>query len=260
MMNVQTARIKSGYLFSPNAKSLSHGFQAVASSLLMLFMFVTLTGCANHRGSKNPRFVNDSQHNAAMLTRTVLVPGVPFSTNQNAVIKVADSGGRDFELLVGPYPINGGNGTVVTHNSELEIVLVEGFAVAIGKQPHVKTRTGAGSSSGTHFTVWSTADADYYFVEQAVATHPVRVTEFSTKKVHVLSEGEYVKFSRQNLPAVRGWYFNPRLRATGLLITDPVLVDFVTYTRWRTTAGGFTPQNAYFMGSYQQSVVTQPSN
>lgn len=226
----------------------------------MLFVLVTISGCGHNRWSSTPRHINDSQHNAAMLTRTVLVPGVPFSTNQNAVIRVADSGGRNFELLLGPYPINGGNGTVVTHNSELEIVLVEGFAVAIGKQPHVRTRTGLGGSNGTHFTVWSTADADYFFVEQAVATHPVRVTEFSTNKTHVLSEGDYVKFSRQGLAAVRGRYFNPLNRATGLLITDPVLVDFITYTRWRTAAGGFTPQNAYFMGTYQQSVITQPSN
>jgi len=232
----------------------------MAMVVCSLILLVNLIGCGHNQKYHSRPIINDSQHNAAMLTRTVLVPGVPFSTNQNAVIKIADSGGRNFELMVGPYPIKGGNGTVVTKNSELQVLLVEGFAVAIGKQPHVKTKTGSGSSSGTHFTVWSLPDGDYFFVEQAVATHPVRVVEYSTNKTHVLSEGEYVKLSSNGLPAVRGWYFSPKYRATALLITDPLLVNFVTYTRWRSAAGGLISQNAYFMGSYSQSVITEPSN
>lgn len=228
--------------------------RSLATGLLFLPFF---TGCNSvNNNSFGPFDIrNDARHNATIATDLVLVPGVPFETNQNVILRRADDSGRDFSMLMGPYPRLGTPARITARNELVETVTTHGFLAAIGKQPIVIIRYVRTSSSHTHYLCWAgPANTDYVFVEQADPEHPVVLTPEpgSTFAPVSLTTGQFATITDSTVTV--GTYFDATTPGALAEPFPPDLTDFVTYVRSREVAAGFVPQGSFFTGIYSDGI------
>jgi len=187
-----------------------------------------------------------------MITQTILVPGVPHTTTQNELLRLADTNGRDFVALLGPFPFNGRPAEVVAYNTEAEVEVVNGFVAAIGKQPAVMVRTGRGSSDGTHYLVWADKDSDLFFVESADDKHPVRIKTKRGPAVD-LTTGQFAEVFLDGR-VVRGEYFVPGTKGSPVTHQDERVKTFVNYVRSRSVAAGLFSQHLFDLGAFADGI------
>lgn len=240
------------------------GFISVlaAAGVLML-----AAGCScPHRVACNPRqdpyvpfgprdIRNDSRHTAVFSSQTVLVPGVPFETRQNEYLRLADSTGRDFNMLLGPFPRLGSPAVLRARNPDVTTVIETGFALMMGKQPNAIFKTVRTYSSGTYYIGWVNGSDVYVFCENSMAGHPVIAApdsgEAFTKTE--LATGQYARIQNgQAVSVVR--YFDQGHADQLLPGLEPEVVEFLTYARSRGLAAGLFKQGQYFLGRYENGI------
>lgn len=227
----------------------------IGAALLALTALISGTGCA--RAPFGPFDLrNDSRHNGTLATELVLVPGVPFETNQNIIFRRADSSGRDFHMLIGPYPRLGAPAQITARNEEVVTVTSVGFVAAIGKQPIVITRFFVTSSSHTHYLCWAGPDnTDYVFAENATPGYPINLAPEpgATFAPAALLTGQFAAYTPATGLRI-GQYFDPATPGSLSPGLTPELVDFITYVRSREVAAGMVSQDAFFRGIYTDGI------
>jgi hypothetical protein len=233
---------------------------------------VLIGGCTCTHRSGSPRIDpyvpfgprdirNDSSHTAIFSSQTVLVPGVPFETRQNEYLRLADSGGRDFNLLLGPFPRLGRPAVLRARNPDVMAVIEAGFAMMLGKQPNAIFKTVRTYSSGTYYIGWVNGNDVYVFCENSRSGHPVVArpdtgeafpkTELATGQCAIIRNGQEVSVIK---------YFEPG-RADQLLPgLSPEVIEFLTYARSRGLAAGLFKQGEYYLGRYENGIPAEELN
>lgn len=225
----------------------------------LLIMAAGLGGCQQQKrrmpfGPFDIR--NDSQHTSTMITRTVLVPGVVHETRQNDILHRADSDGREFYMLMGPYPRLGNPAKIVARNETVETVTIDGFLAAIGQQPIVIVNWVKTYSTHTHYFAWAAHDDTVYiFAEETQTGAPVVIEPEpgATFPRTEITTGQYAKIVGGSIITVHN-YFVPGDRQH-LVPGLPVdLTEFITYVRSREVAAGFVKQDYAFRGSFSNGI------
>ncbi|MCX5691347.1 MAG: hypothetical protein NTV94_16420 [Planctomycetota bacterium] len=201
---------------------------------------------------------NDSRHTAVFSNQTVLVPGVPFETRQNEYLRLADSGGRDFNLLLGPFPRLGRPAVLRARNPDVAAVIEEGFAMMMGKQPNAIFKSVRTYSSGTYYIGWVNGNDVYVFCEKSSTGHPVVAqadkgeafakTELSTGQYACIRNGQAISVTK---------YFEPGHADQILPGLAPDIVEFLTYARSRGLAAGLFKQGEYYLGRYENGIPAE---
>lgn len=247
-----------------------HAFWFIGLTLLASLMSAGGCACTHHGSSPRidpympfgPRDIrNDSRHTAVFASQTVLVPGVPFETRQNEYLRLADSSGRDFNLLLGPFPRLGRPASLRARNPDVAAVIEAGFAMMMGKQPNAIFKTVRTYSSGTYYIGWVNGDDVYVFCERSNSGHPVVVepdkgqafpkTELSTGQLARISNGQTISVTR---------YFEPDHADQLLPGLTPEVVEFLTYARSRGLAAGLFKQGEYYLGRYENGIPAEELN
>ncbi len=199
---------------------------------------------------------NDDKHTSTMLTTTVLVPGIIHETRQNDILHRADSSGREFHMLIGPYPRLGEPARIVARNESVETVTVTGFAAAIGSQPIVVINWVKTYSSHTHYFAWAAPDNTVYvFAEETAPAAPVMIEPEpgATFPRTEITSGQYAKIVNGATITVHN-YFEGGDRGVLSRSLPADLVEFVTYVRSREVAAGLVTQSYAFRGRYADGI------
>jgi hypothetical protein len=203
---------------------------------------------------------NDDKHTSTMLTTTVLVPGVIHETRQNDILHRADSSGREFHMLIGPYPRLGEPARIVARNETVETVTLQGFAAAIGQQPIVVINWVRTYSTHTHYFAWAAPDNTVYvFAEETETDAPVVITPEpgATFPRTEITSGQYARIVDGTTLTVHS-YFDRGDRSTLSRGVPADIVEFITYVRSREVAAGLVTQNYAFRGRYVDGIPDLP--
>lgn len=169
-------------------------------SILGAAIWIAGCGATHPRGRSGA--INPPGEAGIVATGLVLVPGVPFMTNQNVLLKSRDSSLRDYELLVGPYPKLAGEAGINLHNSVATAEITgESFGYLSGYMPITRTKRVLAGSLGTVFAtrVNDTDQYDMIIVLDAKPTAPVvcellnPATGVPTGVTRSVAKGFYVK-------------------------------------------------------------------
>jgi hypothetical protein len=110
------------------------------------------------------------------ISEVVLMPETPIATRQNFLIRTANTGGRDYAMLLGPGPGETSEATAVMHNSESTLEVQAGVLIIKGIRPIVYTRQIITASYGTAYAIWATDAGDYIVGVEVDPAKPVNVT------------------------------------------------------------------------------------
>jgi len=242
----------------------------VARLLIASISVVALAGCAcksdRHVPAGRDPYIpfgprdirNDKSHTAVFSNQTVLVPGIPFETRQNEYLRLADSTGRDFNMLFGPYPRLAPPASLHVRNPDVTAVIDLGFSMMMGKQPSAIFKTVRTYSAGTYYIGWINGGDVYVFCENSSHGRPVAVLPDAGEAFAKaeLTTGSYAKITGgTSISIVR--YFEEG-RADRLLPgIDPEVVEFLTYARSRGLAAGLFRQGEYFLGRYENGIPSE---
>jgi hypothetical protein len=227
----------------------------VASAAVLIS---SLTGCGS-AARPSRFFVNDRSRSAYVVTEKVLVPGVPFSTQQNELLHQSDTSGRDYYLLFGPYPRLAGTSTITVRNPDLTVVVEDTpfFGVVTGTKPTAVVKSVRTFSEGTEYILCSVGDKVAVFCESSHTGRPVVLesdnpTGFPLPRTEV-STGQYATVDRAGAVAVRK-YFEPS-HPEAIDPTLPAeLVEALTYARGRSQAAGLIPQGKFYLGRFDKGI------
>lgn len=242
----------------------------------LLSLAVSSGACA-HRTTLSPRgIINPPGKAGIVATGVVLVPNVPYSSNQNILIRNQDSSGRDYDLLSGPYPAtgpatqltvrNGVKGRIKTEGRDAprtsmgllarpgpqaqatdvaEVVEGNGdqFLYVIGKMPPTSSRRVIIGTPGTEYAVYikDSANQDLVCVLDSTTGSPVQCVlrdgnGVPTPHMVELVKGQYVKVTVDGQGSPS---FGPVLPIPGPNDPDPDGVrPFLQYVHERAQAAG----------------------